>query len=192
MSTSVRRTLEVAALAAVLASTATLAVSAIATAPQSVAPLKAPHTEWVGTPCATDPVVGVTQIWMVDNPATGHACIQVDSTMADLRPNPITPAEAAAWTPYAGPIPPCGPTAFPYADCVAAPVEPPKALTGFDLPAGATITVRVAGGAGEIQTCSHSKGAGTGPGGVPVSGDGWDCSRLTPPKFVPRTSHRDQ
>jgi len=73
---------------------------------------------------------------------------------------------------------------------VACPI--PVELSGADLPAMATITVRVAGAAGEIQTCLHSVGVGTGPGGVPVSGDGWDCSRLTPPKFVPRTSYRGQ
>ena len=187
MSTSLRRTLVVAALAAVLASTATLAVSAIVTAPLSVAPLKAPHTEWVGTPCATDPVVGVKQIWMGSRPATGYACIQVDTTMADLYPNPITPAEAAAWTPYVGPIPPCSPTALPYADCVALPVTPPKALAGADLPGGAVIRVRTA--SGEIQTCSHSNGGWVFDHGLPLLGDGWNCSRLTPPKFVPSTLH---
>ena len=50
----------------------------------------------------------------------------------------------------------------------------PAFLTGSDLPAGTTIRVRVAGGAGEIQTCSHN--VLTDPAGR-VVGDGWDCSR---------------
>lgn len=195
MSTSVRRTLEVAALAAVLASTATLAVSAIVTAPLSVAPLDQPHTQWVGMPCS-EADRRTDTIYIGSGTYTGpYACIQVAATMADLAPRSLTPAEVAAQTPSQGPIPPCSATSLPFIDCAAAPVTPPK-LTGADLPAGTTIRVRTA--SGEIQTCSHSKGgwvsAGgwVSDGGVPVSGDDWNCSRLTPPKFVPSTSHRDQ
>lgn len=195
MSMSVRRSmLAVAALAAVLASTATLAVSAVVAAPLSVAPLDKPHTKWVGMPCSEADRSPVT-IYIDSGTYTGpYACIQVAETMASMAPRSLTltPAEVAARTPFWGPIPPCSAANLPFTDCAAAPVTPPKAA---DLPAMAVIRVRTA--SGEIQTCSHSKGAGVSADGwvsdgVPVSGDGWDCSRLTPPKFVPRTSYRDQ
>ena len=189
---SVRRTLAVAALAAVLASTVTLAVSTIAAAPPHIAALKEPHTNWIGTPCSEeDRRVSVTVVMGTGVDSEPLACIQVAETMEDLAATQLTPAEVVAQTPsHRGPIPPCSPTNLPHTDCAANPVTPPEALTGADLPAGATIRVHTAGAAGEIQSCSHGKGLGVTAAGVTFSGDGWSCSRLTPPKFAPATDRK--
>jgi hypothetical protein len=139
---------------ALLSVAGTLAVSALVTAPPHIASLKTPHIELAGMPCATDGTpVGITWTSLASSPATGAACIQFDATMAELQPNPLTPAEAAYWRHYGVPVPPCGPTSVLWADCAAVPVAPTKVLTAAGLPNGATVRVLTASGA--EQVCVH-------------------------------------
>jgi len=51
-------------------------------------------------------------------------------------------------------------------------------------------SIRVRTADGEIQTCLHSGGAGVTTDGVPVTGDGWTCTRRIPPTVVPSPAHQ--